>query len=194
MNNQITFKQYRDIDLGILCVVTAVFEAIATLATSKWFAGQPMAISITLALILIAMHRWGSYAWYVAAVGGVAFCVFSSASIQHFIIYCIGNLFALTSLLCFKLYGKEAVRRSLLKTLMYAGIAYLSVAVGRFLLSLPFGGGFSDLVGFLTSDILSLLFAVVILYVMRGTDGLSEDQKTYLLRLEKQRPEEMNGD
>jgi hypothetical protein len=68
MNNQITFKQYRNIDIGILCIVTAVFEAIATLATSRWFAGQPMAISITLALILIAMHRWGAYAAVVAAV------------------------------------------------------------------------------------------------------------------------------
>ena len=194
MNNQITFKQYRNIDIGILCIVTAVFEAIATLATSKWFAGQPMAISITLALILISMHRWGAYAGAVAAVGGAAFCIFSSASAEHFLIYCVGNLFALSALLCFKLYGKEAVRRSFLKTLLYAVIAYASVAFGRFLLSLPFGGGFSDLVGFLTSDILSLLFAVVILYVMRGTDGLIEDQKAYLLRLEKQRQAEMNGD
>ena len=60
-------------------------------------------------------------------------------------------------------------------------------AVGRFLVSLIFGGGFSELVGFLASDILSLLFAVVILYVLNGMDGLIEDQKAYLFRLERER-------
>ena len=187
MNSQITFKQYRNIDVGILCGVTAVFEAIATLATSKWFAGQPMAISITLALILIAMHRWGPYAAMVAVVGGAVFCITSSASPQHFLIYCIGNLFALSSLLYFKLFGKESVRGSFLKTLLYASSAYVMTAVGRFLVSLIFGGGFSDLVGFLASDILSLLFAVVILSVLKGMDGLIEDQKAYLFRLERER-------
>ena len=116
MENQITFKQYRNIDLGIMCLLTAVFEVLATLATSKWFAAQPMAISITLALILIAMHRWSGYAATVAIVGGVAFCAASSASIEHYIIYCGGNLFALSSLVFFKPFGKEKVRKSFLKT------------------------------------------------------------------------------
>ena len=187
MNNQITFKQYRNIDIAILCGVTALFEAIATLATSKWFAAQPMAISITLALILIAMHRWGPYAATVAVVGGAVFCITSSASLQHFLIYCVGNVFALSSLVFFKLFGKEAVRRSFLKTLLYAAVAYVMTAVGRFLVSLIFGGGFSELVGFLTSDILSLLFAVVILTALKGMDGLIEDQKAYLFRLERER-------
>ena len=115
--------------------VTALFEAIATLATSKWFAGQPMAISITLALILIAMHRWGPYAATVAVVGGAVFCIASSASPQHFLIYCVGNLFALSSLLYFRLFGKEAVRGSFLKTLLYASSAYVMTAelVARFM-------------------------------------------------------------
>ena len=194
MDNRITFKQYRNIDLGILCLLTAVFEAIATLATSRWFAGQPMAISITLALILITMHRWGPYSAVVAVVGGAVFCISSSASIEHVVIYCVGNLFALSSLAYFKLFGKESVRRSFLKTLLYASSAYVAMALGRFIASVPFGGGFSELVGFLASDILSLLFAVIILYAMRDMDGLVEDQKAYLFRLEKQRQAERDGE
>ena len=194
MDNQITFKQYRNIDLGIFCVLTAVFELIATFATSKWFPGQPMAISITLALILITMHRWNLYAVAVAVAGGVAFCIASSASVEHFLIYCGGNLFALVSLVFFRLFGKEAVRKSFLKILLFASSAYVSVAIGRFLLSLPFGAGFSELVGFLTSDVLSLLFAVVILWVCRELDGLVEDQKAYLFRLERQRKAEEDNE
>lgn len=187
MDKQITFKQYRNIDIGILCLLTAVFELIATFATSKWFAAQPMAISITLALILIAMHRWNLYAAAVAVVGGAAFCIASSASIEHFLIYCCGNLFALVSLLYFKLFGKESVKKSFFKTLLFASSAYVAVVIGRFLLSLPFGAGFSELVGFLVSDVLSLLFATVILWLFRGVDGLVEDQKAYLFRLQRER-------
>ena len=194
MDNRITFKQYRNIDVGLLCLLTAVFEALATFATSKWFPGQPMAISITLALTLIAMHRWGPYAGSTAVVGGIVFCLVSSASIEHFLIYCVGNAFALTSLVYFRAFGKEGVKRSFLKTLLYASTAYVAVALGRFLASLPFGADFSDLVGFLASDILSLLFAVVILWIFKDIDGLVEDQKAYLFRLEKQRQAEHDGE
>ena len=187
MDNRITFKQYRNIDIGILCLVTAVFEAVATLATSKWFAGQPMAISITLALTLIAMHRWGYFAAPIPVVGGIIFCFLSSASIEHFVIYCFGNLFALASLVYFRFFTKEGIRHSFLKTLLFASTSYVAVALGRFLFSLPFGADFSELVGFLASDILSLLFAVVILWIVKDVDGLIEDQKAYLFRLEKQR-------
>jgi hypothetical protein len=98
MNNQITFKQYRNIDIGILCLLTAVFEVIATLATSKWFAGQPMAISITLALILIAMHRWSAFAGLVAVVGGAAFCFATGpdAPTLATALFCSGVSFAIS--------------------------------------------------------------------------------------------------
>lgn len=194
MDNRITFKQYRNIDLGILCVVTVVFEAIATLASSRWFAGQPMAISLTLLLTLIAMHRWGPFAAVIAVVGGAVFCISSSASPEHFLIYCVGNLFALSSLLYFKLFGKESVRRSFFKTLLYASSAYVMTALGRYLSSLPFGGGFAELVGFVASDVLSLLIAVIVLYALRDMDGLIEDQKAYLFRLEKQRQADTDGE
>ena len=49
--NQITFKQYRTIDVLILVALTIIFEGIATLASAKWFALQPVAISIGLAMI-----------------------------------------------------------------------------------------------------------------------------------------------
>jgi len=42
---QITFEQYRSLDLMIWTVITVVFEAITTLATNKWFYAQPVAMS-----------------------------------------------------------------------------------------------------------------------------------------------------
>lgn len=194
MNNQITFKQYRNVDLLIFSALTALFEAIATFATSRWFAAQPVAISITLTMILIAMHRWSAYAAIIAAAGGAAFCLASSASAEQFLIYCLGNAFALLSLVYFKFLGKEKVKSTFLLTLAFSASAYVFVCLGRWLISLCFGGGLSELVGFLTSDIISLLFAVVLLWVFRGVDGLIEDQKAYVLRLDRQRRESGSDD
>ena len=185
MENRMTFSQYRRMDILIFTVLTAVFECIATLATAKWFWSQPVAISITLSLILIVMHRWGAYAAIVAAVGGITFCIASGAEIEHYLIYAIGNTFAITSLIYFKIFGKESVRKSFLKTLLFATTSYLSVVLGRWLVSLIFGAGFAELVAFLTTDLITLLFAVVILYGGRGVDGLIEDQKQYVIRVNK---------
>ena len=178
-------------DLAVFAVLTVVFECITTLATSKWFGVQPVAISITLALILITMHRWGIYSAVIAVAGGAAFCFASGASPEHYVIYCVGNLFALTSLIYFKVYGKAAVKAGFLKTLSFAATAYASMAIGRWLVALIFGAGFGDLVAFFTTDLISLLFAVVILHSFKGIDGLIEDQKHYLLRIneeEKNKP------
>ena len=185
-----TFSQYRSMDILIFSVLTVVFECIATLATSKWFAAQPVAISITLTLILIVMHRWGAWAVIIAAVGGITFCITSGAGIEHYLIYGVGNIFALTSLVYFRIFGKDGVRKSFLKTLLFASSSYLSVAVGRWLVSLIFGAGFSELVAFLTTDLITLLFAVVILYSCRGIDGLVEDQRQYVIRINEKKETE----
>ena len=81
-----------------------------------------------------------------------------------------------------------------MKTLLYASVAYVAVALGRFVFSLPFGAGFKELVGFITSDVLSLLFAIVLLSVFKDVDGLIEDQKAYLFRLERQRRADESGE
>ena len=93
--NQITFQQYRSIDLTIFTIVLTVFEAITTIATTTWFAAQPVAISISLAIICVVMMRWGWRAVFPAVAGGAVFCIASGATIEQYLIYCIGNVFAL---------------------------------------------------------------------------------------------------
>ena len=55
---------------GLITALTIIFEGIATLASAKWFAAQPVAISIGLAMICIVMMRWGWLAALAAAAGG----------------------------------------------------------------------------------------------------------------------------
>lgn len=185
--NQITFKQYRAIDITILVALTIIFEAIATLASAKWFAAQPVAISIGLAMICIVMMRWGIPAAIAAAAGGFVFCILSGATAQQFVIYCVGNIFALLGMVWFKVFGKEGIRKSLWVITLFVSTAYLGQVLGRSIIAIAFGDPVGVFVTFITTDIMSLVFAVLVITLFRKTDGMLEDQKTYLLRLDKQK-------
>ena len=187
--NQMTFEQYRTMDVTIFTVLLVIFESLTTIATRNWFAAQPVAISISLALVCVVMLRWGWRAVIPAAAGGFAFCMVSGATAPQYLIYCIGNAGALVALLVIRGFGKEAVRRSVPKLLLFGLVGYLGMVSGRFLVSLLFGGDMMALVVYATTDIISLLFAEIVLLLLRNTDGMIEDQKAYLLRMDRERRE-----
>lgn len=186
---QMTFKQYRRLDLGIWVFMIVLFEIIATLASNNWFSSQPVAISITIAIVSAVMMRWSGYAAIHAAAGGLAFCLASQATFEQIIIYCIGNLGALAGLVLFRFWDKESIRLSGIKRSLMAVAAYLGAVTGRWLVSLMLGGSIRAFIVFMTTDIISLLFAVVVMNLLGGLDGMIEDQKHYLLRIDREKRE-----
>lgn len=177
-------------------------EAVATVASNKWFDKQPIAISATLLFICIVMMRWSGFAAIHACLGGLVFCITSIAVggtdrefiVQQLVTYVVGNCFALLALLWFKVFKKEEIRKDFFKLILFVVSSYLLLEVGRWLVSLFFNLSLSNLVGFLISDIISLLFAVVIMIFLRGVDGMIEDQKTYLFRLQREAKEKQEQD
>ena len=172
-----------------MSILLIISETIATLATNKWFVAQPIAISTTALFICIFMMRWGGFALIAPAIGGAVFCIAQSATPEQFAIYVIGNMLSLVALLWFKLYKKDDIRRSPLKLSLFTISVYLLMQLGRWLISLFFSGRLWNLVGYIASDVISLLFALVILLFLRNVDGMLEDQKSYLFRLERERKE-----
>lgn len=189
---RVSLEQYRSVDLMMWVVMTIVFESITTIATIKWFYLQPVALSITLALICAVMMRWNGYAAIIAAVGGFVVCVFSGANIEQYAIYCIGNMFALIALFMMKCLGKERIQNSFLKKTLFATVAYIGMALGRWVVSLFFGGDLTAFTVYITTDIMSLLFAVVVLHILGKCDGMIEDQKAYLRRVWEEDEEDNN--
>ena len=72
---------------------------------------------------------------------------------------------------------------------LFVLVAYVGMTAGRGLVTLFFGGDLKVFVVIATTDIISLLFAEVILILLRKSDGMIEDQKTYLLRLDREKKE-----
>lgn len=186
---QITFKEYRMLDLIIFTVFTIVFEAIATYASTKWFWAQAVSISVTLLLTCIVMMRWSGWAAIHAVVGGLVYCFCAGATTEQYIVYAVGNLVGLSALLLIKFIGKEKIRGSKLQLVLLATTAYVGMAAGRTLVSLVFAGRIQDFVLYITTDIISLLFASVVLVLIRKTDGMIEDQKAYLFRIDREEKE-----
>ena len=173
----------------ILVALTIIFEAIATMASAKWFAAQPVAISIGLAMICVVMMRWSWLAAFPAIASGITFCLLSGATTQQLAIYCIGNMFALLGMAWLKVFGKEGIRGSMLRIILFVSTAYIGQVLGRSLIAILFGDNWSTIVTFATTDIMTLVFAVLVIILFRKTDGMLEDQKAYLLRLDKQKKE-----
>ncbi len=194
MNNNISFGQYRGIDLTILTILTTFSEAIIALAASRWFPGQLYSLSPMVALVCIVMMRWGAWAAIPAITSGLAFCLATGASGIQFLIYCVGNCGALAALVWFKAMGKDKVKKRVEATILYTLTAFVGMVVGRWLVAMLFGEGAGIIIDFFFADSLSLVFAVVVVLIARRVDGLFEDQKAYLIRTEEERKKQRDDE
>jgi hypothetical protein len=189
MKRQITLQEYRSIDLTILMVVLAISQTLIHFAASVWFTDQLYVASPIAAVVALVMMRWGGWAAIHAIAGGAVFVLLANGSWQHYIIYGVGNACAMGALLMLKALGKERIRQDATLSLLFALCAQVLMWLGRAGLAWLLGFGGASL-GFITTDVLSGVFALVIIWVSRRIDGLFEDQKHYLLRLESERQAE----
>ncbi len=187
MKRQISFRQYRAIDLLILAALMVLSEFVILFAASHWYADQLYIVSPVAALVALVMMRWNGYAAIHAVLGGLVFAALSKGTWQQFLIYGVGNLFSLLALVLFKALGKERIRQSVFLSLVFALCTQLFMQLGRAGLAFLFGHPAATCLGFITTDTLSGLFTMVIVWIVRRIDGLFEDQKNYLLRVESER-------
>ena len=190
MKQQISFSQYRSIDLTILAVVLAFSQFMIFMATSFWFPEQMYVASPVAAMTALVMMRWNAYGAIHAALGGLIYALLAGGNGQQLLIYSAGNLLSVLALIVLKLFGKERVRKDGFLSLTFAFCVQLLMWLGRAGLAALFGYEPAACIGFITTDVLSGLFTLVIIWIVRRIEGLFEDQKQYLLRLDRERKNE----
>ena len=89
--------------------------------------------------------------------------------------------------------GWQTIRDRTMYTMLYGLCCTVLMQLGRFLVSLVFGASAAQALGFFTTDVISLLFTLVIIWIVRRLDGMLEDQNHYLLRVQKEQEEEKGG-
>lgn len=186
MKNQISFGQYRTIDLTILSVVLVACQFMTHMATSFWFPEQLYVVSPVAGMTALVMMRWSGWAAIPALIGGVFYALLSGGGAMHLLIYGGGNLAALLALVMFRVYGKERICKESFLAVVYAIAVQLLMQLGRAGIAAALGHEAAVCLGFITTDALSILFSVFIVWTVRRVEGLFEDQKNYLLRINKE--------
>ncbi len=187
MNKQISFQQYRGIDLTIMGLLLVVTQGLISVSANSWFKWELYIVSPVAVVTTLVMMRWGPWAVIHAALGGVVFTFCSGGSWQHYLIYGMGNLLSMVCLLYFKAFGKEKLRTNAFWAVVFALSVQLSMLLGRALMAFLLGHSFGECLGFITTDLLSALFTGIVAWIARRVDGLFEDQKHYLLRIQEEK-------
>lgn len=190
MNKQISFRQYRAIDLAIMTGLMLLTQSLISIVAATIYADQLYVVSTVGAVTALVMMRWNGCAAIPAFLGGLLYTFLSGGTLQHYVIYSVGNLLSLLALILFKLMGKEAIRTDGLMTMFFAFTVQILMQLGRAGVAFLFGNPAGVCLGFITTDALSILFTVCVIWVTRRIEGLFEDQKKYLLRIQKERQTE----
>ena len=194
MEKKRSFAAYRSIDLLLWAAILVVFEGvILRAARSLFFADQPFTVSLAGAVVCIVMMRWGVWSGIHAFLAGAVYCLLGGGTWRQLLVYAGGNLLSLATLPVMNRIGREELRKS---EYLYLGVSLgtlLLMQAGRALLALLMGAAPAEAVRFFTTDSLSAVFTLVIIWIVRRLDGVYEDQRHYLSRfhqeLEKERTE-----
>ncbi len=191
MKKQLTLREYRNIDLCLFAAMLAIFEFLIV----RFAIASVYTLSLAGAVCTIVYMRWGWWGGIHAALAGVLFCFYHSHFVpgapavawNDYAIYIIGNLFSLIAVLGLLKAGKERVRQNTLASLGFSLAVILLMQGGRALMALTLGAAPGDAMSFFYNDPLSILFTLVATWIVRRLDGVFEDQKHYLLRLQEER-------
>jgi len=185
----LTAEKYRVIDLSLFAVMLIVFESVIVRAATQWFPKEAWTVSAVAAITGIVMVRWGLWAGIHAVIGGLVFVLTSRGTGAQYAIYCVGNLAGLAVYPLLKAWGWQGLHGNILRIIAFGGLLLLSMQVGRGLISLIFGASPAAALGFITTDVISYIFTIAILWIVSRLDGMLEDQEHYLKRLNEQQEE-----
>ena len=175
--------QYRGIDLFLFAVLLAVFETVIVKAAVSWFPREAWMVSAVPAVAAIVMVRWGPWCAVHAVLGGVVTTAAVGGGWQQYLIYGIGNLAVLAVLPLEKKWGWKKLRESTPVNLLFGALAVLAMQLGRAVVALVLGLRLEAALRLVTTDSITYIFTLAIVWAASRPDGLLEDQVHYLKRL-----------
>ena len=84
--------------------------------------------------------------------------------------------------------GKDKIRSSFFDASLYMVVGFLLMEIFRGIASMAVAGSnIGVILQFVMTDMLSLVFAILVVIVVRKMEGIFQDQKQYLLELNSQK-------
>ena len=198
MKRQLSLEEYRAIDLALFAAMLAIFEfLIVRFTTFSYYT-----VSLAAVIAAVVYMRWGWWGAIHAALAGILFCFYYSglappdqtARWTQYIIYVLGNLFSLAAVPVLKRVGEERVRKSTAASLLFSLSVILLMQGGRAVVALVLRATTpAKAFGYFTADALSILFTLVVTWIIRRLDGVFEEQRHYLARVQAEREQERSN-
>lgn len=194
----ISFKQYKFTDLFLFAVILFIFDLIAHFAPIAMEGAAYFIYTLTVPIVLLVMIRWGWPCVFFAVGDGIIQSLLNNTGVwQSYVSYSVGNCFMLLLLPAVKLIGKQRVTQTWYGSVLFMfcgwALQILGVSVTMWLTTVSTGGNFTGYLlsnmGFGLTGFMSLAAGIVIILIVRRLDGICEDQKHYLLRLDAERRE-----
>lgn len=181
----------------LFAVILALGELLPYFAM-KWFPAQAtFTLSFMVPIVVLVMIRWGWPSVFYALLSGLVYCLFINGEGRHYATYIIGNAFIALMLIPRYLIGVDKITSKWWASALFVAGAWVCVWLGRGTVSAislaisPIDGqsAGSAYLAFAVNELLSLPIAVLIAIVLRRFDGMFEDQKSFLTRLDGEREE-----
>lgn len=185
MDRKISFSTYRSIDIAIFTLLMIIFEFLS-IKGFEWLNGI-YSLSLFLVISLITMLRWKFWAIIPIIASGITYSLaHQDGTYQNMIVYSVGNLFSLLSLVWIFPDQKKLEKNHFVILFVLTG--FFSYCVGRsFIASIIFQKSFADLlIGFLGTESLNAVISLVVIFIAKRQNGILEDQKKYILRVQEE--------
>lgn len=199
---QISYKQYRAMDLSIFAAIILIAELTVHFA-AVWLPGDALyTFSFMLTIVLAVIVRWGWPGVFYALASAILYCALNNGGLTSYLTYGIGNCFVMIMLLPLRFIGTEKIVSKWWRSVLFVLGGWLCVYVGRAAVwSVCFAvkpvegvAAYAGFVDFAMSDLLSLAMAVAVVLVLRRFDGMFENQKSFLKRQDEERRDKMRRD
>lgn len=171
----------------LFAVILTVFELILHFAMIAFGDNANFTFSPMVPLVLVVMMRWGWVSVFYAVGDGALFVLLKGGSWQSLLIYCVGNACIMLLLLYTRFVGKEKIRKSPYLSILFVVLGWVVTVLGRSAVAAIIGNNFVYVLTRQLFDIVSIIIGSIIVLIMRRLDGMFEDQKHYLRRVDDER-------
>ena len=188
----ISLKQYRLTDLFLFAVILVAFDLLSYFAPIIFSGAALYYFTLTVPIVLLVMIRWGWQAALFAIGDGIFQSVLYNPGVwQSYLSYAIGYAFILLLLIPIKFIGKQRISGKWFFSVLFAFSGWVLLNLGVSCMQAICGYNFTVQLsvnfGFGANGVISLAIAVILILVFRRLDGMFEDQKHYLKRMDKER-------
>lgn len=191
----ISLRQYKATDLFLFAIILIIFDLLSRLATA-WLADEVTlyVFSLTVPFVLLVMMRWGWVAIFYAIGDAVLLTALNNPTVwESYLAYILGSSAILLLLIPLRLIGKQKVAKKWYFTALFVLLGWLILNLVASFVQFLCGESFiGSLIGNMILGVhgyLSLAIGMALLLLLRRLDGMFEDQKHYLLRMDRERKE-----